>query len=38
MARRSNEQIAKILASGGVVEGRAKEEDVRTLLRWIGDN
>ena len=29
MARCSNKQVAKILASGGgVVEGRAKEEDV----------
>ncbi|HEY6884280.1 MAG TPA: hypothetical protein VI278_09615, partial [Nitrososphaeraceae archaeon] len=27
MARCSNEQVAKILASGGVVEGRAKEQD-----------
>jgi hypothetical protein len=28
MARCSNEQVAKILTSGGVVEGRAKEEDI----------
>ena len=28
MARCSNKQVAKILASGRVVEGRAKEEDV----------
>ena len=28
MARCSNEQVAKILVSGGVVQGRAKEEDV----------
>ena len=28
MARCSNKQVAKILASGGVVQGRAKEEDV----------
>jgi hypothetical protein len=28
MARCSNNQVAKILASGEVVEGRAKEEEV----------
>jgi hypothetical protein len=28
MARCSNEQVAKILVSGGVVQGRAKDEDV----------
>ena len=28
MARCSNEQVAKILVSGGVVQGRAKDEDI----------
>ena len=35
MARCSKEQVAKILASGGVVEGRAKEEEDVELNRKI---
>jgi hypothetical protein len=35
MARCSNEQVAKILASGGVVQGRAKEEEEGELNRKI---
>src|SRR5207248_10870337 len=35
MARCSNKQVAKILASGGVVEGRAKEEQDVELNRKI---
>jgi hypothetical protein len=33
MARCSNKQIAKILASGALVEGRAKEEDVELIRK-----
>jgi hypothetical protein len=35
MAGCSNKQVAKILASGGVVEGRAKEEQDIELNRKI---
>jgi len=36
MARCSNKQVAKMLASGGVAQGRTKEEDVELRLpRWL---